>query len=132
MRAVSGSRKGAWIYRRAAARSGKIMAERHSPVGTSAMETVIRHLRRAAVVRYSEYLSDAQLLDRFLNGGDEAAFEALVRRLGPMVLGVCRRLLRNEADVEDAFQATFVVLARKAATVKPRDAVARWLYGVAR
>ena len=76
-------------------------------------------------------LSEWQLLDRYASRGDEAAFEALVTRHGPMVLGVCRRLLRDPADVEDAFQATFLVLVRKAGTLGERDLLARWLYGVA-
>src|SRR5262249_57638676 len=76
-------------------------------------------------------LNDAYLLDRFIEHRDELAFEALVRRHGPMVLGVCRRLLRCDHDAEDAFQATFLVLARKAASVVPRELVGNWLYGVA-
>jgi RNA polymerase sigma factor (sigma-70 family) len=76
-------------------------------------------------------LNDAHLLARFIEHRDELAFEALVRRHGPMVLGVCRRLLRGAHDAEDAFQATFLVLARKAGALKSREAVGNWLYGVA-
>lgn len=75
--------------------------------------------------------TDGQLLDRFLAGHEEAAFEGLLRRHGPMVLGVCRRVLRDAHDAEDAFQATFLVLARKGDSVRPREAVGHWLYGVA-
>jgi RNA polymerase sigma factor (sigma-70 family) len=74
-------------------------------------------------------LSEGTLLDRYVADGDEAAFAALVARHGPMVLGVCRRVLRDERDVEDAFQATFLVLVRRAGVI--RDLVGRWLYGVA-
>ncbi len=76
-------------------------------------------------------LSDGQLLDRFVARREEAVFEAILRRHGPMVWGVCRRVLRDHHDAEDAFQATFLVLARKAASVMPREKVGHWLYGVA-
>jgi RNA polymerase sigma-70 factor (ECF subfamily) len=75
--------------------------------------------------------TDGQLLERFLARHDDAAFRALLQRHGPMVLGVCRRLLCHEQDAEDAFQATFVVLVRKAAAIAKRQAVGSWLYGVA-
>jgi RNA polymerase sigma factor (sigma-70 family) len=76
-------------------------------------------------------LTDSQLLARFIERRDEAAFEALVRRHGPMVLGVCRRVLGSVHDAEDAFQATFLVLARKAASLRSRELVGNWLYGTA-
>jgi RNA polymerase sigma factor (sigma-70 family) len=80
-------------------------------------------------------LTDRRLLERFLarSGGSEseAAFEVLVRRHGPMVQSVCRKLLRDSHGAEDAFQATFLVLARRASSIRERDAVASWLFGVA-
>src|SRR5215475_7081195 len=75
-------------------------------------------------------LSEGQLLGRF-TGGDEGAFEALVTRHGPMVLGVCRRLLYDRRDVEDAFQATFLVLLRKAGALRDAEGLSPWLHGVA-
>ncbi len=76
-------------------------------------------------------LSEGQLLARFVGDRDELAFEAIVSRHGPMVLGICRRLLDDPHDVEDAFQATFLVLVRRADSLRDRDLLANWLYGVA-
>ena len=76
-------------------------------------------------------LGDGQLLERYLTRRDEAAFEALVDLHGPMVLGLCRRMLRDPRDIEDAFQATFLVLVRKAPAIRDRGLLSNWLYGVA-
>src|SRR5215831_324958 len=75
--------------------------------------------------------TDNELLKRFLANRDENAFEALVRRHGPMVLALCRRILRDPLDAEDAFQATFLVFVRKAASIARRELLGNWLYGVA-
>ncbi len=92
---------------------------------------VLDRLRKAALARDGCGLSDGQLLERYVAGRDEAAFEALVRRHGPMVWGVVRRVAGNGPDAEDAFQATFLVLVRKAAGLRARELVGNWLYGVA-
>ena len=92
-----------------------------------AMPDLGRIFRGEAVAGLSEW----QLLERYLERRDEVAFEALVARHGPMVLGVCRRMLADRTDVEDAFQATFLVLVRRARHLGPRDAIGPWLYGVA-
>jgi RNA polymerase sigma factor (sigma-70 family) len=94
------------------------------------LDTVLRHLRQLTAA--SDEPSDGQLLHRFTTRRDEAAFTTLVRRHGPLVLGVCRRLLNNPHDADDAFQATFLVLVRRAATLDGRSSLGPWLYGVAR
>jgi RNA polymerase sigma factor (sigma-70 family) len=100
-------------------------------MATSQMGEVIRHLRRAMLVRDGAGLTDGQLLEDYISRRDEAAFAALVRRHGPMVWGVCRRVLSNYHDAEDAFQATFLVLLRKAVSIAEKELLANWLYGVA-
>jgi RNA polymerase sigma-70 factor (ECF subfamily) len=97
---------------------------------TTPINNVIHYLRSTVLPERPD-LTDGQLLECFLNRRDPAALEVLVRRHGAMVWGVCRRLLRNDHDAEDAFQATFLVLIRKAASVCPQSKVANWLYGVA-
>src|SRR5262245_5129404 len=90
---------------------------------------VLDYVCRAA--RSGDRATDADLLTSFIGRGEQAAFVELVRRHGPMVLGVCRRVLDNPHDAEDAFQATFLVLVRKANNVRPREMIGNWLYGVA-
>jgi RNA polymerase sigma-70 factor (ECF subfamily) len=93
--------------------------------------SVIGSLRQVALLPPGADLTDGELLEGYLGKRDEAFFEALLHRHGPMVLGVCRRILQNEADAQDAFQATFLVFVRKAATIIPRAMVGNWLHGVA-
>ncbi|HZU39007.1 MAG TPA: sigma-70 family RNA polymerase sigma factor, partial [Gemmataceae bacterium] len=95
------------------------------------MHAILHQLRRAALLSVGDGPADAQLLEAFLNQRDELAFEALVRRHGPMVLAVCRRVTGNAHDAEDAFQATFLVLARKAASLRSRQLLPGWLYRIA-
>ena len=97
----------------------------------SQMSEVIQHLRRAVLLREGAGLTDGQLLKDYLGRRDEATLAALVQRHAPMVWGVCRRVLRNYHDAEDAFQATFLVFVRKAASIASPELLANWLYGVA-
>src|SRR5262249_33113624 len=100
-------------------------------VATAQMDEVIRHVRRVTASG-CEAKKDGDLLTAFVEKRDEQAFTALVRRHGPLVLGGCRRVVGNHHDAEDAFQAACPVLARRASSVCPREAVAGWLYGIAR
>jgi RNA polymerase sigma-70 factor (ECF subfamily) len=93
--------------------------------------TIQRNLRHVLPPRCAGGVTDGELLDRFRHDQDEAAFELLVWRHGPLVLGVCRRVLRRLHDAEDAFQATFLTLARKAGSISRRGSVGSWLYKVA-
>src|SRR5262245_45242373 len=94
-------------------------------------EGVLRHIRGLARPQPPGALADGDLLRAFAARGDHGAFTALVRRHGPMVLGVCRRLLPQLPDAEDAFQATFILLARHAASIRKAESLASWLHGVA-
>src|SRR5476651_51345 len=100
-------------------------------MATSQMSDVIQQIRRTVLLRGEEGLTDGHLLEDYVSRREEAALAALVRRHGPMVWGVCRRILRTHHDAEDAFQATFLVLIRKAGSVRKREMVGNWLYGVA-
>lgn len=95
------------------------------------LHPVLRVLRRLVAAGSGGDATDRQLLQRFAGRREEAAFAALVGRHGPMVLGVCRRVLHDAHDADDAFQATFLVLARKAGSLARPEKLANWLYGVA-
>ena len=97
-------------------------------------DSVLRHVHQLFNFGVIGTISDAELLGRFASRRDEAAeaaFEALVNRHGPMVLRVCRGILRDAHDAEDAFQAVFLVLANRAGTIRRNGSVASWLFGVA-
>jgi RNA polymerase sigma factor (sigma-70 family) len=96
------------------------------------LSTVVRHLHQLREAAHAGELTDAQLLERFRAQREQAAFTLLTRRHGPMVLAVCRRVLGNLHDAEDAFQATFLALARKAESIRNPDTLAGWLHEVAR
>jgi RNA polymerase sigma factor (sigma-70 family) len=98
----------------------------------SHLNSFIRHLRGVLATRESAGLTEAELWKRYVHEHDEAAFATLLHRHGPMVLRVCRGILRNEHDAEDAFQATFLILVRRATSLRSPDTIANWLYGVAR
>src|SRR5262249_17028714 len=98
------------------------------PVSTSPLEGVLRFLRDLDA---KDQPSDAVLLDRFVSRRDEAAFAALLHRHGPLVLGTCRQVLHHAHDAEDAFQAVFLILARRAASIRRTEALAAWLHRVA-
>jgi RNA polymerase sigma factor (sigma-70 family) len=95
-------------------------------------ERLLRQIRQLACPPAQDPAADGVLLQRFVRSRDDSAFAALVGRHGPMVLAVCRGILGDAHQAEDAFQATWLVLARKAATVRPPSRLAAWLHGVAR
>src|SRR4051812_33253252 len=92
----------------------------------------LRQIHRLFGEGTSAGLSDALLLERFLDRRDESAFAILVERHGPMVLGTCRAVLKDRHDAEDAFQAAFLVLVRKAGSIRGGDSLGGWLHRVAR
>ncbi len=100
-------------------------------MATAPASLLLQQLRGLAAARLPDKLTDDQLLSRFTEQHEQAAFAALVRRHGPLVLGVCRRVLHHREDAEDAFQATFLVLAKKAGAIARGESVASWLYKVA-
>jgi RNA polymerase sigma factor (sigma-70 family) len=97
-------------------------------MAASHTETLLHHICRLVATPAP---ADQELLQRFIEQRDGTAFAAVVERHGPMVLGVCRRILHHEQDAEDAFQATFLALARKAGSLRCRETVGNWLYRVA-
>jgi RNA polymerase sigma factor (sigma-70 family) len=100
-------------------------------MATAQLGTLLRHIHKLAAGPRSAHETDRQLLDHFAAQRDESAFTALVARHGPMVLRVCRRVLGHEQDAEDAFQATFLVLAKNSTSIRRREALPGWLHGVA-
>src|SRR6516165_5698417 len=98
-------------------------------MATPPSSTLLKQINQALAI--SQARPDQQLLQDFVAQKDEGAFVTLLKRHGPMVLGICRRVLHDSHEAEDAFQATFLVLARKAGSIRKREAVGSWLYGVA-
>jgi RNA polymerase sigma factor (sigma-70 family) len=120
--------------------AGNIMGDQCAPssrapqdrIMAAGCETLLQYIRGLVIPSVPGDATDAALLGRFISETDKRAFTALVDRHGPLVFHVCQRILGNADDAEDALQAVFLVLARKAATVHPREALTAWLYGVAR
>src|SRR5438067_11990809 len=107
------------------------MTPEGSPMAQAPGSLFLRQVRKLVAAHESARLSDRQLLEAYLARRDESAFAALVQRHGPGVLSLCRSLLHHLQDAEDVFQATFLVLARKAGSIRKRESLGSWLYGVA-
>src|SRR5262245_30292658 len=97
-------------------------------MATGQLGSVLRHVRALLGDRPRAGASDAELVTRFVRDRDQAAFTALVERHGPMVLGLCRRVVQDPHEAEDVFQATFLVLVRKARALHQYGSLANWLY----
>jgi RNA polymerase sigma factor (sigma-70 family) len=100
-------------------------------MATADMSSFLRRLTRGMAAETLRDEPDPRLVERLLAGGDEAAVEAIVRRHGPMVYRVCWCVLQQEQDTEDAFQATFLILAKKLRSVRRHASLGSWLHGVA-
>src|SRR5215472_1230906 len=100
-------------------------------MATRQFNSVLQHIRQLAEGREASPWTDQQLLDRFISKKEEAAFSGLIRRHGPMVMALGWRILRDRGDAEDVFQATFMVLAQKARSIRKRESIGGWLYRVA-
>jgi hypothetical protein len=94
--------------------------------------SIVESLGRLFATGTATALGEAELLERFVSQGDPRAFEVILQRHGPTVLRVCQRVLDDPNDVDDAFQATFLILVKKAASIREREVLGTWLYGVAR
>jgi RNA polymerase sigma factor (sigma-70 family) len=101
------------------------------PAVSTTLGGFLRRLKKAMAAESLAVLAERELVERFLSAHDEAAFQAILSRHGPMIFRVCRRVLSQEQDVEDAFQATFLVLAREAHKIRKQGSLASWLHGVA-
>jgi RNA polymerase sigma factor (sigma-70 family) len=110
---------------------GEINSPGEEHMATPSLQARVQPLARCQRPSPPGVVTDAQMLERFLRQGDEAAFGLLMRRHGPLVFGVCRRVLQNTEDAEDAFQATFLLLARKAGAISRRESIGGWLHTVA-
>ena len=110
---------------------GDTAAARGTTMLSNAIPRFLDRLRRSELLREGAEQTDSQLLEAFVGRRDTRALEALVRRHAPMVWSVCRRTLANHHEAEDAFQATFLVLFRRAASLRSPELLANWLYGVA-
>src|SRR5262249_21730547 len=111
--------------------SNRFRSRRNCSMSQSVLNSLVHQLTETIRRTPTGERTDAELLGRFIDQRDQQSFAVLLQRHGPMVFGVCCRLLQNTHDAEDAFQTTFLVLARRAASIAPRECVAAWLHGVA-